>query len=92
MSYVLDTETTDEYQYLSCPRATRITLQVTNAQVLVGFGESARTQLFQPGSATYPVQDEPYLPSTAGLFRPCDEIRVKSYAKATPAQVKVIAQ
>lgn len=92
MGYVLDAATTDEYQYLSCPRCTRITLQVTNAQVLIGFGESGRTQLLRPGSATYPIQDEPYLPSTAGLYRPCDEIRVKSYTAGVPAQVKVIAQ
>lgn len=92
MAFVLDTTTTDQYQYLPCPDSSQVTLQISNAAVLVGFGTVAPEQQFRAGAGTYPANDEPYLPSLAGLSRECDEIRVKSYAAGVPAQVKVIAQ
>lgn len=91
MSYVLDITTTDNYQYLSCPGTRRVTIAVSNAQALVGFGQAPKGLTFRPGSATYPPSDEPFIPTQGGLARQCDEIRVKSYAHGTPAVVKIVA-
>lgn len=90
MSYVLDTTTTDTYQYLRCPGSRRVTLQVSNAQILVGFGVADR--IGGVGTAEYPPADEPYLPIVGGVSRECDEIRVRSYKAGTPASVKIVAQ
>lgn len=90
MSYVLDTTTTDNYQYLTCPGTQRVTLTVLNAQALIGFGQAPKGLTLRPGSATYPPNDEPYIPTQGGLARDCDEIRVKSYTPGTPAAVKII--
>ncbi len=92
MAYVLDITTTDNYQYLPCPGTTRVTIQVFNAFAAVGFGTAERMLTLRPGSGTYPPSDEPISPSTGGLARECDEIRVKSYAKGVPANVKIVAQ
>lgn len=73
--------TTDVYQYLSCPRTKRVTLQISNASVLIGFGTGHGPQ----GSASYYDGDETFLPITGGVARVCDEIRVKSAVLATPA-------
>lgn len=88
MSYVLDTKTTDSYQELVCPGTTRVTIQVSNALIYIGFGEGGDGK---PGGARYPPGDEALLPSTAGLTRRCDAIRIKSYAAGTPADVKLTA-
>lgn len=92
MSYVLDVTTTDQYQYLECPDSQRVSLQVSNAAVLVGFGVTSQQQIYRAGAGVYPPNDEPFLPSLAGLSRECDEIRVKSYKTGVPAQIKVIAR
>jgi hypothetical protein len=89
MSYVLDTTTTDGYQYLVCPGSSQVTLQVSNAAAAIGFGENP---LGRPGAGVYPPADEPYLPVLAGLGRDCDEIRVKSLTAGKPANVKIVAQ
>lgn len=92
MSYVLDVETTDQYQYLTCPGTSRVTVQVFNAIAAIGFGQITNPGLaFRAGSGTYPPNDEPIAPSAGGLARDCDEIRVKSYAAGTPANVKIVA-
>lgn len=90
MSYILDTTSTDFYQYLRCPGSSRVTLQISNAQVLIGFGVSERPGAV--GTAEYPPADEPYLPIVGGVSRRCDEIRVRSYNAGTPASVKISAQ
>lgn len=92
MSYVLDTTTTDTYQYLECPGTSRVTVLVSNAGASIGFGQMPDARTFRPGSATYPPSDEPYLPTQGAVARACDEIRVKSYAPGTPADVKIVAQ
>lgn len=86
---VLDVFTTDNYQYLECPGASRVTVQISNNPVLLGFGENP---LGKPGAGVYPPHDEPWLPSLAGLARACDEIRVKNYNAGQPANVKITAQ
>lgn len=91
MSYVLDVFTTDTYQYLECPESTRITLQVQNAAAYIGFGKCNEGRYFRAGSGVYPPNDEPIFPSVGGLARPCDEIRVRSYAAGTPAKVVIRA-
>lgn len=92
MAFVLDTTSTDSYQYLECPNTTQVTLQISNAAVLIGFGTAEREQLFRPGSAIYPPNDEPFLPVVGGVNRTCDEIRIKSYAPGKPANVKIAAR
>lgn len=92
MSYVLDTVSTDIYQYLECPGSRKVTLQISNASVLVGFGSAADALTFRPGAATYPPDDEPFLPVVGSVARRCDEIRVRSYAPGVAANVKVVAQ
>lgn len=89
MSYTEAFTTTDEYQYLTCPGSTRVTIQVSNAAVYIGFGLNPKGI---PGGGQYPSPDEPYLPTVGGLSRQCDEIRLKSYATGTPAQVFITAQ
>lgn len=88
MSYVLDTQTTDSYQELLCPGATRVTIQVSNALIYIGFGAGGQGKA---GGANYPPSDEALLPVTAGLARTCDAIRIKSYTPGTPANVKLTA-
>lgn len=92
MAFVLDTTSTDSYQYLECPGTREVTLQISNNMVLIGFGAAAREQLFRPGSAIYPPNDEPFLPVVGGVARDCDEIRVKSYTPGQPANVKIVAR
>lgn len=89
MSYNLQATSTDEYQYLTCPASTRITLQVANAAILIGFGNNPKGI---NGGGQYPNEDEAYLPISGGLARACDEIRIKSYATGTPAIVFITAQ
>lgn len=86
---VLDTTTSDNYQYLSCRGSTKLTLQISNAAVYVGFGTRGEGT---SGSAIYPGADEPFLPVMGSVSRPpFDEIRVKSYATSTPARVIIRA-
>lgn len=86
---VLDVTTTDGYQYLQCRGSTKLTLQISNAAVYIGFGAIPEGG---SGSAAYPPEDEPFLPVMGSIGRPpFDEIRVKSYAVNTPAQVKIRA-
>ena len=85
MSKVLNTATTDSWQELFCPGTERITLQVSNAQVQVGFGEG-----FPAVSYMHP--DETYLPVFASLVRTCDSVRVRSAVSGTPAVVSIITQ
>ena len=89
MSYVLDEQSADSYQYLECPGSTRITIQISNAPVYIGFGTDNPAGKTQGG--TYDV-DEPFLPIVGGLNRTCDEIRIKSYTPGNPAQVFITAQ
>jgi hypothetical protein len=90
VAYVLDITTTDEYQFLSCPGSTQITiLGISNAAVLMGFGTTAART---PGGGWYPDPDEPFLPSQGAIYRPCDEIRVMSYTAGQPANVKLVAR
>jgi hypothetical protein len=88
MSYVLDTKSTDSYQELPCPGTHAVTVQVSNAAVLLGFGGGDGRKW----GATYPAADEPFLPAVGSLARSCDAIRVKSYTPGVPADVKIIAQ
>ena len=86
MSFTLDTTTTDSYQELLCPGSTRVTIQVSNALIHIGFGVGGGGKA---GGAIYPPGDEALLPVTAGLTRRCDAIRLKSYTAGTPANVKL---
>lgn len=87
--YVLDTTTTDNYQYLRCaPNSTKLTVQVSNAAIYIGFGKADSPG----GSANYPQNDEPFLPVMGSVERPpFDEIRVKNYTVNTPAKVFIRA-
>lgn len=81
--FILDTITTDEYQTLSCPGSSHLTLQISNAGIYIGYREIG---------GEYPANDEPFLPVVGGIDRPpFDEIRVKSYITGTPANVKIRA-
>lgn len=89
MSYTETFTTTDEYQYLTCPGSSRITIQVSNAAIRIGFGLNPKGI---NGGGQYPSDDEAFLPTVGGLSRQCDEIRIKSYATGTPAQLFITAQ
>lgn len=85
---ILDTTTTDDYQYLRCPGCSHLTLQIQNAMVNIGYGRVLETG----GSAVYAPNDEPFTPVVGGIDRPpFDEIRVKSYTPGTPARVFIRA-
>lgn len=84
---IFDGSTTDTYQYLRCPGTRRLLLQVTNAQVYIGYG----TLSGGGGSAVYPPNDEPFLPVIGSIERECDEVRIKSYIPGTPAKVIIRA-
>lgn len=86
MSVSRTINTTDSYQYVSCPGTVRVTLQVSNAAVLIGFGSGYGP----PGSARYDT-DENYLPTQGSVSRLCDEIRIKSAAVGKPATVNLTA-
>jgi hypothetical protein len=88
MPYVLDINTTDSYQELMCPGTVEVTVQVSDNLVHIGFGLGGRGR---PGAAIYPPGDEVLLPTTGGLDRVCDAIRVKSYAPGQVANVKLTA-
>lgn len=88
MSYTIDTTSTDSYIELPCPGATRITVQVSNAAISIGYGVGGDGR---HGTATYDA-DEVLLPSVGGLGRVCDAIRFKSYTPGIPANVKLAAQ
>ena len=88
MSYSEAITTTDGYQYLECPGTSRVTIQVSNAMVDIGFGLNPKGI---HGGGQYPSPDEPYLPTVGGLGRQCDEIRVKSHTPGVPAQVFITA-
>lgn len=88
MSYSEVFITTDEYQYLTCPGSSRVTIQVSNAAVAIGFGINPKGIT---GGGQYPNPDESYLPTVGGLGRQCDEIRIKSYTPGTPATVFITA-
>lgn len=86
MSVTRALTTTDSYQYVSCPDTTRITIQVSNASINIGFGSG-----FGPlGSARYD-NDETLLPTQGSLGRTCDEIRVKSAVPGRAATVNLTA-
>ena len=84
---IFDGQTTDQYQYLRCPGTKRLLLQVTDAQIYIGYG----TLSGGGGSAIYAPNDEPFLPVVGGIDRECDEIRVKSYTPGVPAIAKIRA-
>ncbi len=88
MSYSTTITTTDAYQYLECPGSSRVTIQVSNAAISIGFGNNPKGI---SGGGQYPSPDETYLPAVGGLGRACDEIRVKSYTPGTPAIVFLTA-
>ena len=88
MGFVLDTNTTDQYQELPCPGTQSVTVQVSTASIYIGFGRGGDGR---KGTAIYPPGDEVLLPVVGGLDRECDAIRVKSYAVGTPANVKLAA-
>lgn len=88
MAYVLDASSTDAYQYFSCPGTRRVTIQISNAAVLLGFGVGGRGNA---PAAVFEV-DEPFLPIVGGLNRDCDSIRYKSYAAGVPARLFIAAQ
>lgn len=80
--------TTDSYQYLLCPGSASIDLQISNANVQIGFGRGA----VYIGSGVYPPQDETFIPTTSGLDRDCDIIRYKSATPGVPAQIVITAR
>lgn len=80
--------TTDAYQYLLCPGTTSVDLQISNANVAIGFGQGAT----YVGSGVYPPQDETFIPTTSGLDRTCDIIRYKSATPGVPAQIVITAR
>lgn len=85
---LFDGFTTDEYQYLDCPGSSVVNLQVSNAQVYIGYGLRA-----SPGGASeYPPVDESFLPVVASINQLCDQIRFKSYTPGTPAALKLRAK
>lgn len=85
ISYSFSGVTTDDYQYLSCPGSTSVTLQVSNANILIGFGRGS----IQPGSGVFPLTDEEYIPVVGGLDRKCDVIRFKSAVPGQPATIQL---
>jgi hypothetical protein len=70
--------TGDAWRTISCPGTTRVTLQVSNAAIAIGFGRG--------GPARFD-RDEQFLPIVGSLERRCDEIRVRSLVAGTPAVV-----
>lgn len=83
MARAVEIVTTDAYQRIVCPGTVRVTLQVSDAAVYIGFG---RGQVL----AQYD-SDETYLPVSGALERLCDEIRIKSRTPGVPAVVFLTA-
>ena len=73
--------TTDAYQYINCGGATKVTLQISNAAVSVGFGTGPG------GSGVRYEADEAFLPVIASLSRRCDQVRIKNLNPGQPAVV-----
>lgn len=80
--------TTDIYQYLLCPGSSSVDLQISDANVLIGFGIGA----LYVGSGVYAPRDEVFIPTTSGLDRVCDIIRFKSATLGVPAQIVITAR
>jgi hypothetical protein len=74
----LNLTTTDAWKTISCPGTVRVTLQVSNAAIAIGFGKG--------GPARY-TNDEQFLPIIGSLERRCDEIRIRSLVAGQPAVV-----
>jgi hypothetical protein len=88
MAYVLDTNTTDIYTELPCPGTVSVTVQVSDNPIYINFGVGGNGRR---GAAVYPPGDEVLLPTTGGLDRTCDAIRVKNYTPGQAANVKITA-
>lgn len=81
-------KTTDAYQYVLCPGSTTVDLQISDANVAIGFGQGT---VFI-GGGIYPPRDETFIPTTSGLDRVCDIIRFKSATPGVPAQIVISAR
>jgi len=90
ISYTTDgvVTTTDNYQYLLCPGSSSVDLQISDANVDIGFGRGAT----YVGSGVYPPRDEIFIPTTSGLDRVCDIIRYKSATLGVPAKIVITAR
>ncbi len=73
--------TTDTYQSFACFGAQKLTIQVSNAAILLGFGIGGG------GQPNWELNDEPYLPILGSIVRPFDWIRFKSLTPGVPAQL-----
>jgi hypothetical protein len=83
--FVLNITTTDAYQQLNCFGSRKLTLQVSNAGIAIGFGSGGGSQ------PLWDFQDEPYLPVVGSIVRAFDAIRIKSLVPGKPAVVMAIA-
>ena len=68
---------------LECPGTTSVTIQISQAAVVMQFGTGASA-----GSATWGAE-EPFLPVVGGLARRCDYVRVRNLTAGQPAQVTI---
>jgi len=75
--------TTDTYQEVVCAGTIRLSLQVLNASIIIGFGQGQR------GAPVYydDREDETLTPMNAQLVRRCNTIRLKSAIVGLPATV-----
>jgi hypothetical protein len=73
--------TTDAYQYLACFNAQKLTIQCSNAAILLGFGVGGG------GQPNWELNDEPYLPVVGSIVRHFDWLRFKSQTLGVPAQL-----
>lgn len=72
--------TTDDYQIVACPDTVRVSIQIHNASIVLGFGR---------GNPPYydPWADETLAPMNATLQRRCNSVRIKSAITGLPALV-----
>jgi hypothetical protein len=87
-NYTKNVASTPTYQYLECPGTRRVTIQVLNAAINIGFGTNPKGITY---GGQYPPQDEVLTPSMGTLYRECDEIRFSSLVAGASAQVIITA-
>ncbi len=79
----VDAQTTDVDRETICPGCSQLIVQISNAAVLITFGES------ENGRAVIYGQPEPYLPAIGSISRRFDAFKVRSKIPGTPAVVQL---
>lgn len=81
-------DTTDDYQYFSCPRSSYVVVNVFNQGAYVGYGRTLGSS--GADQANYIQQDVYCAPGSTPIFA-CDAIRFKSAVPGTPAIIAINA-